>query len=175
MTQATSPCDIESKAVAPSKWSCKAYKLYIQLDCAYRVNQCSRGQIWSHLIGPKLFVLLQMVKMLLDVACQLAYSWLYCFTIDNTVDLLCLLMHAAAWTKEPLPCHVIYMWSTNLIYRACIAAEEQWLAERGLLHKVKCNSSNYLISWPNQWDSGCNNEYSRTCTLCKSAINFWCP
>ena len=64
----------------------------ILLDYAYRVNQCSRGQKWSHLLGPKLFVLSLMVKMLLPVA----YSWLHCSKIDGIMDLLLLLLNAAA-------------------------------------------------------------------------------
>ena len=64
----------------------------VWLDCAYRVNQCSRGQKRSHLLGPKLFVLSLMVKMLLPVACQLAYSWLHSSKTDDIMELLLLLM-----------------------------------------------------------------------------------
>ena len=58
----------------PSRWSCKAYKLYRSARLCLPTNQCSRGQKRSLLLGPKLFVLSLMVKMLLAVACQLVYS-----------------------------------------------------------------------------------------------------
>ena len=100
------------KLWAPSRWSCKAYKLYgsagLHCSCAYWVNWCSRGQKWSHLLGPKLFVLLLMVKMLLPMACQLAYSWLHCSKIDNIMELLLLLMLQHR-QKAPVPCHMNYM------------------------------------------------------------------
>ena len=87
----------------------------VRLDCAYWVNQCSRGQKRSHLLGPKLFVLSLMVKMLLPVACQLAYSWLHSSKTDDIMELLLLLILQHR-QKKPLPCHVIYMCNTNLIY-----------------------------------------------------------
>ena len=89
----------------------------VLLDCAYRANQCSRGQKRSHLLGPKLFVLSLMVKMLLAVACQLVYSWLHSSKTDDKMELLLLLMLQHR-RKKPLPCHVIYMCNinTNLIY-----------------------------------------------------------
>ena len=90
-----------SQKWAPSRWSCKAYKLYGSCK-AYKLygsaGLCLPGKsIFARpkMIAPpwpKLFVLSLTVKMLLDVACQLAYSWLHCFTIDDTVDLLWLLM-----------------------------------------------------------------------------------
>ena len=73
----------------PSRWSCKAYKLYrVWLECAYLVNQCPRGQKQSHLLGTKLFILSLMEKMSLDVACQLAYSWLHSSKTDDIMELL---------------------------------------------------------------------------------------
>ena len=88
----------------------------VLLDCAYRANQCSRGQKWSHLLGPKLFVLSLIKKMLLDVACQLVYSWFHSSKTDDIMEflLLLILQHRR---KKPLPYHVIYMCNTNLIYR----------------------------------------------------------
>ena len=79
----------------------------VLLDCAYRENQCSRGQKRSHLLGPKLFVLSLMVKMLLAVACQLVYSWLHSSKTDDIMELLLLLILQHR-QKKPLRCHVIY-------------------------------------------------------------------
>ena len=76
----------------------------VLLDCAYRANQCSRGQKWSHLLDPKLFVLSLMVKILLPLGCQLVYSWLHCLTIDD----LLWLQHRP---NAPFPCHMIYMYT----------------------------------------------------------------
>ena len=71
-TQAMSPGATESKVVAPSRWSCKAYKLYGSAG-QYSLGKSMFAQPkWSHLLGSKLFVLSLIVKMLLPMDCQLA-------------------------------------------------------------------------------------------------------
>ena len=52
----------------------------------------------------RLFVLSLMVKMLLPVACQLAYSWLHSSKSDDIMELLLFLMLQHR-RKKPLPCH----------------------------------------------------------------------
>ena len=44
VTQTTSPCATESKAVAPLKMVMQGLQTTVWLDCAYRVNQFSHGQ-----------------------------------------------------------------------------------------------------------------------------------
>ena len=49
----------------------------VWLDCGYQVNQCSRGQKWWHLLGPKLFILSLMVKILLSIGLFLVSLFQY--------------------------------------------------------------------------------------------------
>ena len=55
---------LPSKVVGSLKMIARPTNSTVQLNCAHRVNQCSRGQKWSHLLGPKLFVLSLMILLL---------------------------------------------------------------------------------------------------------------
>ena len=88
-----------------------------QLDCAHQIAKSMFVQLKTIAPSdPKLFVLSLMVKMLLPVACQLAYSW------------------------TPLPCNMIYMYlrGISIYYYYTV----YW--HSGLLSDdcyTKCNSS----------------------------------
>ena len=85
----------ESKTVASLKMIMQGRQTLLfgwTVLTAYRVNQFSRGQKRSHLLGPKLFVLSLMVKMLQAVACQLVYSRLHSSKTDEIMELLLLLI-----------------------------------------------------------------------------------
>jgi hypothetical protein len=92
------------------------------LRCAHRINQCSRCQKWSPLFGPK-FVLSLIVRMLLAVACHLAYSWLH-YSIVDLVWLL-ILQH---WQHQGVPpermyatAHAPWRWARNPLH-LCFAS-----------------------------------------------------
>ena len=79
------------------------------------ISSCTILDVWGrttyislapHHSPLKLFVLSLMVKVLLPVACQFAYSWLRYSKTDDIMDLLLLLM----LQHRRLPCQVIYMW-----------------------------------------------------------------
>ena len=102
---------LSQKLWPPSRWSCKAYKLYCSAGLCLPGKSIFARPKLSHLLGPKLFVLSLMVKVLLAVACQLVYSWLHS---DDIMELLLLLILQHR-QKKPLPCHMIYTYNTNLI------------------------------------------------------------
>ena len=84
---------LSQKLWAPSRWSCKAYKL--PFSCSSRKSMFPRPKMIAPLLsmlGPKLFILSLMAKMLLPVACQLVYSWLHCSKTGDIMDLLLMLM-----------------------------------------------------------------------------------
>ena len=82
-TQATSPSITESKVVDSLQMVMQGLPFSCLLGKS--MFQCPK------MITPKLFVLSLMVKMLLDVACQLVYSWLHSSKTDDIMDLLLLL------------------------------------------------------------------------------------
>ena len=81
-TRATSPSVCESKVVASLKLVMQGLQT-LPFCWTVLTGFVRPTWKWSH---PELFVLSLMVKILLPVARQLAYSWLHCFMIDDTVD-----------------------------------------------------------------------------------------
>ena len=79
----------------PSRWSCKAYKLYGSAGlCLPGKSMFARSKTiahsWPKVVHPIADAV--MVKMLLPMACQLAYSWLHSSKTDDIMELLSLLM-----------------------------------------------------------------------------------
>ena len=113
-----------------------------QLDYAYRINTTFA---WLETIAPSWPKVVHPVANDKDDATRglsIDHSWLHSSKTDDIMELLLFLMLQHR-RKKPLPCHVIYMCNTNLIYRegGTLKHTNSSCINRKFNRINKCNSS----------------------------------